>query len=303
MNSYKIGNNTVTVGELISLWVGILISILLVILSIINICRYKTMVYYLIHIHNRKQHDGSLLIRCLLIICTILQLLLSIGYLTNNVICIQISWNIWIPIMLYCLAQLGIKVYITYMNLYQLQVKIYHKQIERLGFICWLLASCLNIMGSLLGFLYSCIDCLVLCWASWKIFTALSLTLILSLTFLTKNSIKNILTKKVNTPIIIKLKQSVFRLNVFIISLFGAIIFYLINASLELIWFYNLINKNNRHNNYDEINNPSVYSIMLIYIPQWTLTNWFILKYTWIFNISQYKHNLMDNSHGVGLIN
>ena len=259
--------------------------------------------YFMFHVNKKKQKTDLMFIRYLLIICTLLQLLVFIGYFIDNVILQQICWNIWIPMSLFALMRLGVKVSITYMNISELQVNMENEYSinEILGLIFWFVASVINVAGTILGFVYSKTYILVICWATWKIFASISLVFVMIFVIGVHNSIRKVIKKSSSQRNLSKLIRCSNKLIRLAICLGLIILVHVISAVFQYIWLYHLIR--NESTVFDELSYRGIHQIMLVYLPRYTILHVFILKYTWTVNASQYKEVLFNRQNSLSSVN
>ena len=260
------------------------VSFILLLLSSFNLRRH--------YIIPKDIYPKLGLIRHLLVICIILQILVYTGYYFNSVIMHQIGWNLWIPIHLFCLSDLAIKVANSYISINKLQLDgSFEYYTKTLGYIFWLLAVMTDIIGTIIGFALNSESILQIFWASWKIFASFALFVVILLLWRVRKKTKECLELQSFTDM--KMKNSINKILRIIMCLTCTIVFYVANAVEHGIFLYQI-----QSNIDDETKlNVSVFSALLD-VGMWLFFHIFILIYTWIPN-SLKKHEklrLLDHS-------
>ena len=247
------------------------VSFILLVLSIFNLRRH--------YIIPRDIYPKLGLIRHLLIICVILQILVYVGYYFNSVIMHQIGWIIWVPMSLFCLSDLGIKVANSYISINKLQLDgSFECCTKAWGYIFWLLASMIDIIGTIIGFLLNSESILQVCWALWKIVASFALLVVILLLWKVMKNIKECLELQSFSDF--KMKNSIYKISRIIICLTCAITFYMAAALEHVILLYR-IKSNTKPVDHESTLNISVFSALL-HIGMWMFSHVFILIYTWI---------------------
>ena len=259
------------------------VSLILLLLSIFNLYRH--------YVVPRDIYPKLGLIRHLLVVCVILQILVYAGYYVENTWIQQIGWNIWIPMHLFCLSDLGIKVANSYISINKLQLNgSFEFYTKTLGYAFWLLASMINIIGTSVGFTLNKESILQIFWGSWKIVASFALLVVILLLWNVRKKTKECLKTQSFTDL--KMKNSVHKILRMILCLICTIIFYLGTTIEHGIFAYQI-----ESNMDDETTlNYSVFSALL-HIGMWIFFHAFILAYTWIQKpFKSEKLKLLDHS-------
>ena len=268
------------------------VSFILLVLSIFNLYRH--------YVIPRDIYPKLGLIRHLLVVSVILQILVYTGYYFNSVIMHQIGWNLWVPINLFCLSDLGIKVANSYTSINKLQLSgSFEFYTKTLGYTFWFLSSLTNIIGSIIGFLSNSESILQIFWGLWKIFASFAILLVILLLWKVRKNTKRCLKAQSFTDL--KMKNSIHKILRIIICLICTIAFYMGITIEHFILVYQI---ESNIITFDESTlNISVLSALL-HIGMWIFFHAFILVYTWIPKpLKREKSKLLERSTECSSIN
>ena len=261
------------------------VSFVLLILCVINLYRHYVM--------PKDIYPKLGLIRHLLIICVILQIIVYLGYYLDVMVMIRLGWGAWVPLSLFCLSDLGIKVANSYISINKLQLEgSFECCTKTFGYTFWLLASMVDIIGTILGYSINNFVILQIFWMSWKVFACFAILFVILFLYQVRIKVK-LCIKNTKTYIdIIKMKQSINKILRIILCLMCTILFYSITITQQIIWIYQIT-----INGAKGIN-TSVLTVLLN-IGMWIFFHSFILIYTWISKtniINTEQSNLLECS-------
>eukprot|EP01084_Bolivina_argentea_P066376 120983_1 len=129
------------------------------------------------HIFSNAQIQNFKNIRYAVVVCCFQQLLVFIGYLSENIICTQLAWNTWIPTALFCLTFISIRLCESYISIRCIAFTINKKHIY-IAYTSWCTASILNWSGSISGWAAGAKLPQAFFYATWKLIAAICLCVV-----------------------------------------------------------------------------------------------------------------------------
>ena len=259
------------VCELIGYYAIFVASFVLLVLCIINLQRHYT-------IGNDTSHQRGL-IRHLLLLCILLQICVYIGYCVGNIYLAESCWTAWVPLSLFCLVHLCIRVAKSYMSIIGLNPS-FGRSAKYCGYTFGILASVIDVSGTIIGFILDSDDILLITWTLYEIFTINTVIGVIILL----NKVRNELNIRINSQSnmesnaksVVKMTNSVNKISRIITCLILAIIFYSIAISISYLEYFKVYTP--------IVGSQMKKSLFTVFLEtgMWVFLHSFILIYTWI---------------------
>ena len=161
--------------------------------------------------------------------------------------------------------------------------------------ILWLLTSMINILGSVLGFLFTSLIVQAFAYGIWKVFGCISLFYLAYIIYLVRKKLINIVQAR---SLLGNNKESSYTLTgiqkttMLVICVLLLAMFLFSNVIYDLVWGFTLIEGINKIT--DQYIEERTVIIICVYLPLWSCFHIFMLAYTWI-KKSKTQH-LVNNS-------
>ena len=131
------------------------------------------------------------MIRWVVVVCCFQQLFVFAGYLTDCLPLIQLAWNSWIPLALFCLTILSIRFCESYIQIRSLTFQINKKHIYG-AYTAWICASVFNWTGTLCGVSGYAPVPQVFFYATWKLLASVCLSGVAWIVLQVRNATKDV---------------------------------------------------------------------------------------------------------------